>query len=740
MPRTYERKFLKDGTLNPKFKPDSRSRDRGEYQKQYREKNLEKLTTYDKEYREKNKTELAEYRKNYEKKYVHNQFLDSQFIAIDGEGGEYDDRHVYTLLMLSSGESIHKKSGLSSDSIFEFLLSTFEKQPKNSIYVVYGGSYDANMWIRDLPLDIVQDIVKNEGMFYTRYKSYDIRYMPRKYFAIRRAGAKQSYVVWDVIGFFQNSFVGTLKQWLPGDQRTDLIIKGKAGRSQFDESQIEFIKEYCQAELDTLVLVMNKLREAVSNLGLTLRRWDGAGAVAAAFFKKYDVKSAICELPELVQHAAQHAFFGGRIEIGKYGHCDKTVHHYDINSAYPSIHTNLPNLANGRWEYRGKDFDPRTSPNSMIISRVFWNIHDDNVRFAPFPFRCDLQNLIIFPTRGENWVWKPEVAAALDAIDEYNLKLWQVQVVESWEFIPNNPFEKPFSWIEDNFEERKKLVAESKKTGVPNGMEKVIKLGLNSAYGKTAQKAGYKGQHSTPEEIAKMEAQNMRRAPPFHQLAYAGMITSGARAMLWSAAMQAPENIICLATDGIYSEVPLKLDCPSDKILGKWEYQKHDNMTLVQAGFYWFDEGDYTYSFSRGFDKMNTQEEVKRTRQEILNAWKNKEMDVHLPCTRFITMKTALVSEKWYGRWCSWYKMRDENRGKDGRRLFLGFSTGKRRNKSDAYGTPHKKMIDTLPTANINENISGKYHIPWRDANEDLSNAEVLDEHIDAIIDGFVGK
>src|SRR5205823_4313064 len=77
-----------------------------------------------------------------------------------------------------------------------------------------------------------------------------------------------------------------------------------------------------------------------------------------------------------------------------------------------------------------------------------------------------------------------------------------------------------------------------------HGGEKVLKLGLNSIYGKLAQGLGYKG-----------------KAPPYQSYLWAGMITAGTRAQILNLATLAPEGLVMVATDGIFfdREIPVEV-------------------------------------------------------------------------------------------------------------------------------------------------------------------------------------
>lgn len=690
MPRTYQKKFLDDGTLNPAWIPRSGANARSGKSG----KSGKKLPLF----------EIG------------------KFIALDGEGADINDVHRYVMLMNSYGNTAISENGLPTVTCLDFLLETANTARRNNdkgIFVIFGGNYDFNFWLRDIPKSIIEKIVEADGQYFTWWNDYAIKMIQRKFFVVERGGV--SIKVWDVHGFFQGSFIGAIKQWLPGYEGTDLIIEGKARRSQFSMDELDFIKRYTTAELDALCKMMDKLRDGIRGLGLTIGSWHGAGAIATAMLKHHKTKEIYDELPQEVYEGAKYAYFGGRIELGKYGRHNGKIYHYDINSAYPAVQATLPALKGGKWIKHGKGFDPRKSDNELILCLVQWD-NLQNTRFCPFPFRSWAQLKVLYPTCGMNYLWKPEIAAALDVRDEQSRDYWEINILEAYEFIPANPDYKPFAWIQEYYDERQKIVAESKRSGIPNGAEKAIKLGINSLYGKQAQRIGYD--------------EKTGRKPPYFNLAYAGHITAATRAKLWRAAMQNDDAIICLATDGIYSTAPLNLDCPKEKILGKWEAQEHDEMIMVQSGFYFLRNGDQWDSYSRGFDRMTTQAEMIETMNVIMDTWKKRRGEVWLPCTRFITLKSALCGGGWWERWLTWHKFYDEKAEQPGRRLAITCTGTKRTADSDRL--PNRGMIPTLPTFNFTgpHQLGDQHDIPWdvEEIEHGVKNMEILIEHFDGLI------
>lgn len=631
----------------------------------------------------------------------HRRASERPILAWDGEGwSDPTGRHVYGYFANSAGDELFCESGLSTINCLNLLVESGSEK----LNVIFSGSYDVTLILKDLSPDQARDCMKdNEKTGFVQgcyYEGFVIRYVPRKYLYVRREDMTRGIVLWDVWGFFQGSFLEAIEKWFGKDYPDlQLIYEGKLKRTDFDTADIDFIRKYNSAELRALVSLIEALIKAANDAGLTLSRFDGAGAVAAAMLKKHGIKERVfrdeegnkIRLPLEMRLPAEIAYYGGRIEALQYGRTDKTVYHYDINSAYPAALINLPNIGRGNWKRVEKPVFSRCPEMSLFL--VSWDV--GNERICPFPYRSKLQKKIFYPPRGRSWIWYPEVFAALNAKKDH----WKIEIEEAWIFEPENPEDRPYGFISEYYERRAALVEETKKTEKPNGAEKVIKLGLNSLYGKTAQRVG---------------------AKPYHSLAYAGYITSKTRAMLFSAAMQAPYAIIALATDGIFSLAPLALYCPSRKELGAWEEQVHTGMVLVQSGHYIINDSGKLRLWSRGFDKFTgsglTSEERSKDYQNLiaaylsrlLEAWEAKEYRIFLPCSRFCTLKSALIGERWDKRG-QWIKGHAEDL--PGKELKIEpIDTKRETDMSFRQKNPAYDMVLTLPTENYSpEEISAPY-------------------------------
>lgn len=505
-----------------------------------------------------------------------------QIIAIDGEGisDNAQTAQRYTLLAASDGSCI-ESDNCRSERVFDYLLSL----PKRSLLVGYSIGYDINMWLCELPIGNLTELWE-EGR--TEWQGYWLVWQPGKMFSVgrergihpyihngvkkKRITYKEHVTIWDVFGFFQASFVKALDEWGIGTpEERERITRMKGNRSVFTEAEKLEIKNYCFDECRLLADMVGKLIAYAGKLGLKLTRYDGAGAVAAAIMRKHKVADYIAVPPEPVHKAALHAYFGGRFENSIIGHVAK-AYSYDIRSAYPTIIQGLPCLAHGTWS-------PSVEVHRLGVYRVEWQCEDLIPVWGPFPYRT-ATNAIVYPMSGEGWYWGDEIAAA------QQLFPGRIKVQEGWKFTPKCTH-RPFSFVPNYY----KLRAELKELG--DFGQIILKLGLNSLYGKTAQSIG--GAILGYDKEGKV----IHDRPRYQSFVWAGMITSGTRAMILEAIRISNGHVISIATDGIISTVPIPLECGSE--LGQWEEKIIDDLIIVQNGVYKYSCHGDEHIRARGF-------------------------------------------------------------------------------------------------------------------------------------------
>jgi len=159
-----------------------------------------------------------------------------------------------------------------------------------------------------------------------------------------------------------------------------------------------------------------------------------------------------------------------------------------------------------------------------------------------------------YPFQGKGWYWSKEVAAALAMHPE-------IKVTHGYVFKPLSE-DKPFGFLQEIWEKRK----EAKRLG--NASEKSYKLGMNSLYGKLAQGRGYRG-----------------TIPKQRSFVWAGMITSGTRGRLLDMMLGQEDNVIAVATDGVFYEADPGL--PTGDELGDLELSTIADFYQLMNGIYY---------------------------------------------------------------------------------------------------------------------------------------------------------
>lgn len=507
-------------------------------------------------------------------------FRSRQFIAIDGEGVNHDavSAQSYVLLGASSGESVSAYD-LSSIECLHFLMHVRLRHP-HALFVAFAFNYDVNMILKDVPVHLLHAARKAKPI---KWGGYRINYIPNKWFAITSLLTGHTMKVYDTFTFFACSFLAACDQFLGKDDIRLVRVKdGKGKRNVFRYDELEsLIKPYMFEELSLMVSLIETLRTSLETAGIIPTSWHGPGAIASALMKRENIKQfKTTDLPDNVRLASQFAYYGGRFEQFKTGMYDGEVHYYDINSAYPYALTLCPALT-GQWRERENPSD--NSLFKLFHVRYVSDLRPPNYdprRINPVPLR-DKRHCVYYPPLVDTWVWGPEYAV---------MRRWfgdAMQLVSVIEIDDDGT--RPFEFIQDMFYQRKEFKRQK------NPAQLAAKLGMNSVYGKLAQRVGWNEEKMT--------------APPYHQLEWAGFLTSVCRAKMLDVMMQAPESIIAIETDGLFSTQ--KLDVTIGDELGEFEHEEYDGIIYVQSGVY-FKRQDHKWlaGKTRGFANNTLSPEV----------------------------------------------------------------------------------------------------------------------------------
>lgn len=527
------------------------------------------------------------------------------FVGVDGEGGNNTNtgRHEYYLLRV--GSEYITGNPLKTLDIFRFL---YRECTKPVIPVAFFFDYDVTMILQDIPRNVLdklydrqtRTVIHANGREEThpvQWNGWEFDHLPRKEFKCRPIGSQKWATVSDVNGFYQCSFLEAITTWNIGTpEQLARIAEGKSKRSELSEVINQQEIEYNREECELLAELVSLLRSTCSDLSLIPPKWQGAGNLASAMMKKNNAPEKP-KLPQEIRDAAQACYYGGRFELSMHGMYSGTIHEYDIASAYPHAMRLLPCLEHGEW-YQG---DGTVHPFSMY--KIRWERNStEPLTWGPFPFRRK-DGSIHYPHSGTGWYWGVEVVPMVSS-GKYT---WTV--LNSYDFKPRCTHE-PFGFIPPVYAERQKLGKSDK--------GKILKLGLNSLYGKTAQSIG---------------------KPKYANPIYAGLITAMTRARMSELCFQHDDAIVMIATDGIYSTKELYIEAESPS-LGDWEHETFQGMLFIQPGLYWSGDAVHSKTRTRGVAKSLVEAKI----HEFIDQWNEHQWNgsVSFRFTRFYGLRETL--------------------------------------------------------------------------------------------------
>lgn len=491
------------------------------------------------------------------------------FLAIDGEGWNDDSgSHNYHMIVTSDPEQyIESVTPLTSEQSLRFIGSL--KIRPNQHVVSFFFDYDVTMILRDMAQEDPEEcarLFEAGRKAFVWWRGIGIKYVPHKHLTVKLSQSARQVTVHDTQGYFQSSFVAALRKFEIGDKRTVAAIeKMKAQRAVFTGDELDSVLKYSQSECRLLVQLIEKVRDLAVRSKLNPYPYEGPGGLASRAMERYYGKTAhedtLAHIPDAMLPVIPLLLYGGRFETLARGFIPAHVYEYDRHSAYPAIMSELPCFRHGQWK-RSK-----TIPGEWAFAHIrFTSWPPSGTEDAGIAHQLPIRKrtgVLHYPHTGSGWYWQ----------HEYGRGLYSYAVDDRWVWIPDGCDCHPFAWIKDMFEERERMEAEHKGSGI------VLKLILNTLYGKCAQ---------TKPTIG-----------PWCNLLYASIITSKLRTDMYRLYNNCtPGSVYMFATDAIFTSSKL----PVSHGLGGLELaDEYDDLTIVQPGLY-FDKSAAHYK-TRGIPK-----------------------------------------------------------------------------------------------------------------------------------------
>lgn len=674
---------------------------------------------------------------------------DRPFIAWDGEGANLDGPDLpqhYTLFGCSTGDVITSKSHLDCYTILDFIIKVGQMNP-DAWHIGFAFGYDVNMIVKSLSESAIKRL-HEKGSLTLRPReghTYHLRYLPSKSFMVTRyekdydrktnRHAKTTVRIFDIFSFFGTSFVKACKDL--DIETPSVVVEGKKVRNEFNSLSEDYVRTYWTAEIEMLRQLADELRRRMYGANLRIQEWHGPGALATYANKQHTINGSMAKGPDEVREAARYAYAGGRFEMFTFGRSHGPIYSLDINSAYPHAIRQLPNLANGEWVRR--ECPTTVSRFGVYHVRLLPKAGDSFLPVRPGPlFHRDKMGNISFPWQLDGWYWSPEVKNLIKHIprDRY-------EIDECWDFVEFSN-DRPFDWVNNTYELRRQWKKQK------NASQLALKLLLNSLYGKMAQRVGWN---------------EIKRTPPrWHQLEWAGWVTSYCRAMLWDAMQRIPqERLIAVETDGLYTTMPPDVvlgdsygrtevagirsgDYASSTELGGWEVETYDEILYVQSGLAWLrkgscptdcrhdepdenDEPDPRCAWTckrRGLDRKTFR--LKQCQDYLSSLKAGERWEAYTGrTTRFVGMGAALNSSAPFKlRHCVWQTVDREIRpGQNGKRIHVWKQCRACLDGQSGLDGAHTMSIRSLAYL---DPCSHQHDIPWETGDLGYLQRETRDE------------
>lgn len=474
-------------------------------------------------------------------------------IALDTETDQNGD---ILLIADSEGRFLDK---ITPDSLIKWL---FSKRYQGTWNFFYNLTFDAEVILKTLGEEILSTYGKTRKLEF-QLQGYKIHYIPGKKLAIKKG--HHSAVFFDIAQYYQASLVDAYQGNIAKLDESYLSMKSK--RESFSKEYYRVnrkqVREYCILDCK---LTKKLCDHWISIFGESFlffpSRWISSGYLAEKVLINHKIHiPKFTEIPYPVQDMAWKSYYGGRFEILKRGFIGE-AHLYDINSAYPFVLSQIPNLTTGRWVKRKS-----IHPESLLgFFKIECNIPDEKY-VPPFPFR--MNHKILFPSG------KFQTYCTLSELLCCDKKYYSI--LESFQYLDDSPIYPYKEFIQNTYKNRMRLKQEN------NPLQLPLKVILNSIYGKTAQRIGNKiGNLFCP--------------------VIASTITGHTRAMLYEfvSRHKIEQNVVSFATDSVISTK--KIDVDSVDLGGFKLEQSANDVYVLQNGIYRFN-GKWK---KRGIGKLGT--------------------------------------------------------------------------------------------------------------------------------------
>jgi hypothetical protein len=521
--------------------------------------------------------------------------------TVDALGYDTETIDGLCRLLADEHEYIHPKS---FEDCAEFLT---RPKHQNTTGFFYNLRYDFQAILKWLPPSYWQEL-QDTGQ--TSYGKFDIDYIPKKMFKLRRHVHRQKKSTKKYVSRFYDisQFYG--KMGLDAAARKYLTLSGKSDLEGIDVTHLdeftiydETVITYCIRDAFLCGALARHFIDVCKSMEIAPTNFCSPASIASKYFIQ---KTSVPTINRLIKYPnllrlPWAACSGAFINVYKRGFFD-TVYEYDINSAYPFVMRELPHLDDGQIVERAGDPPPDAS---MGWIKVEIDIPHDTY-CPPLPIlRSSMCNY--FP-----WGLFTTVIT-LKEFHAYSA-VFRVRPIKGVYFIPEAGFvpERPFKEVVDRLYAKKQEVK-----GIDDNVYSFCKIALNGFYGKFLER--HKVKDPSAKNFGRYETGNFFL--PF----YGSYILAGTRLKVWECLQAIPENALISAnTDAVFTTKPLNLDTGPD--LGKWDLASKGEGLFVGCGIYAIRTPTKTKQKTRGF-KTNT---IREDEKSLFDYFKEQRRRKHV--------------------------------------------------------------------------------------------------------------
>ena len=445
-----------------------------------------------------------------------------------------------------------------------------------------------------------------------------IRYIPSKFlrFCFRHGSHYNCVSFYDIAQFYSGWRLNTVAKKYLGDYKNPIDAERLGSEPGYYDDREEEVLEYCRKDAELTLRAAMLMKKTVESVkmprgNLSFRNPISQAKISEMYIHDNFKYPKVPEKLEFFHWLSEQAYHGGIFSTERRGLIEQELYSYDINSAYPKQMFSLPHWANGKFVHVDK-------PNE-VDSRYGWYLCKFNCPYISYPdyshpYEVEYCYNDVNPDNCERVLMNPKRVVYPNGMRRQWVTKIEYEWMEKMGFEPEmrggvvwqqekEEYENPFSWVEEVYYARRKI----KEADSEDIKQWALKIAMNGAYGKTAQKKKGRG--------------------VLTNFFYASYITAGTRLQICDVMLQKPKSIVEIATDSILSTEPLSVNI-SEK-LGDWSFAKYDNALVIGSGIrqQWINDEEFV-THARGLTYKNDWDML----NEIKEGYNEKEKKPNIDC------------------------------------------------------------------------------------------------------------